>query len=292
MLFLYDLPQPPFLTNKVYANAASAVNKGGEISIGATIVNDKKISWKSEGNISMLKNYITGLSGKFKTADLSLDRKHHYGYAEGAGLGNAYITQLEIGHPAGVFWIPEHAGIDATGRELYNNDDAAGKLIGSSIRYTDQDRVLIDPTPGFTWGITNSFAWSAFDLNFFLRGVQGQKIFANTLLNLEATVYLPGKNVTDRALANGFSEQPQPSTYWLRDGSFTRLENATLGYNFETIKSISRLRCYLTLTNIFTITSYEGIDPEVKTEGSQRYIDRNAYPKTKGIVLGLSVSFK
>jgi iron complex outermembrane receptor protein len=67
---------------------------------------------------------------------------------------------------------------------------------------------------------------------------------------MEAVVYLPGKNVTDEALTNGFNEQPQPSTYWLRDGSFTRLENITLGYNFKNVKSISKLRCYLTLTNL------------------------------------------
>jgi iron complex outermembrane receptor protein len=175
MLFLYDLPQPPFLTNKVYANAASAVNKGVEISIGSTIVNNKKFSWKSEANIGTLKNYITSLFGKFKTADLSLDRKHHYGYAEGSGLGNAYITQLEVGHPAGVFWIPEHAEIDTAGRELYNNYDATGKLVGTSIRYSDQDRVLIDPTPDFTWGFTNSFAYKNFDCNFFLRAYKVKK---------------------------------------------------------------------------------------------------------------------
>lgn len=110
-------------------------------------------------------------------------------------------------------------------------------------------------------------------------------------MNLETIVYLPGINVADKALTNGFTDQPQPSTYWLRDGSFTRLENVTLGYNLKNLRGISRLRLYLAATNLFVITNYEGIDPEIKTEGSQRYIDRNYYFKTRGFTFGLSVGF-
>jgi iron complex outermembrane receptor protein len=196
---------------------------------------------------------------------------------------------LQPGYPAGVFWIPQHAGLDAAGHELYNNYNPDGKLIGTSTGYTDQDRVFIDPTPDFTWGFTNNFNVGNFDFSFFLRGVQGQKIFANTLLNLERIIYLPGINVNAKALTNGFTDQSQPSTYWLRDGSYTRLENVTFGYNFENLRVINSLRLSMTAINLFVISSYEGIDPEVKTEGSQRYIDRNYYPKTRGFALGVNL---
>ena len=291
MLFLYDLPQPPFLTNKVYANAASAINKGLEVTLGAVIVENKNFRWETRANIGTLENRITNLLGQFKGTDLTTITNSHYGYAEGRGLGNAYITELRVGYPAGVFWIPEHAGLDDSGHELYNNYDADGKLIGTSTGYTDQDRVFIDPTPDFTWGFTNNFTYGNFDLSIFFRGVQGQKLFANSLMTLETFVYLPGINVADKALTNGFTDQPQPSTYWLRSGSFARLENIELAYNFKNLKGISRLRLYATATNLLQITSYEGIDPEVKTEGSQRYIDRNYYPKTRGVTFGVNVGF-
>lgn len=151
--------------------------------------------------------------------------------------------------------------------------------------------MYIDPTPHYTWGITNSFTYLNFDCSFFLRGVQGQKIFANSILNLENINYLPGSNVTEKALTNGFTDLPQPSTYWLRDGSYARLENIMLGYQFKTIKGISNLRVYVAATNLFVITRYEGVDPEITTDGSQRYIDQNYYPKTRGFTFGVNAVF-
>jgi iron complex outermembrane receptor protein len=199
MLFLYDLPQPPFLTNKVYANAANAINKGLEITLGAVIVENKDFTWEAHANIGTLENRITNLLGQFKGTDLTTITNSHYGYAEGRGMSNAYITELRVGYPAGVFWIPEHAGLDNSGHELYNNYDVDGKLIGTSTGYKDQDRVFIDPTPDFTWGFTNNFKYENFDLSIFFRGVQGQKIFANSLMNIETSVYLPGINVAEKA---------------------------------------------------------------------------------------------
>lgn len=290
MLFLYDLPQPPFITNRVYANAASAINKGVELTLGATVVKNKRLTWETQANIGTLKNQITKLLGQFKGADLSLTNRH-YGYAYGGGFGGIYVSQLEIGYPAGVFWIPQHAGLDNAGHELYNNYDSERKFSGISTSFTDQDRVLIDPTPDFTWGFTNNFKYGNFSLSLFLRGVQGQKIFANSLLQLGVTKYLPGRNIIEDALTNGFSDLPQPSTYWLRDGSYTRLENISLGYNFINLRGITRLKVYLTATNLFVITNYDGVDPEIRTEGAQRYIDANYYPKTRGFTIGANLEF-
>jgi iron complex outermembrane receptor protein len=215
----------------------------------------------------------------------------NYGSAFGGGFGGTTVTRLSIGYPAGVFWLPQHAGIDADGHELYNNYDASGKLIGTSTQFTDQDKVFIDPTPKFTWGISNKFNFLNFDLNFLLRGVQGQKIFANSILELESIQYLPGLNVVKKALTNGLADLPQASTYWLQNGSYARLENLTLGYTLKKLKGISTLRLYLTATNLFVLTKYEGVDPEVRTEGKERYIDFLYYPKSRGFLAGVTVIF-
>lgn len=290
MLFLYDLPQPPFLTNKVYANAATALNKGLEISIEASVIKKNNITWTTQFNIATLNNSIKKLLGEFKEARLSLTNRY-YGYATGGGFGGTYVSVLEIGYPAGVFWIPEHAGINANGQELFNNYDDNGKFIGVSDKYADKDRVYIDPTPQYTWGFTNRFKIKNWELSILCRGVQGQKIFSNSLLRVENINYLPGSNVTKQALSNGFTSLPQPSTYWLRDGSFARLENITLSYEYDSKKLMRKIEFYLVATNVFVITNYDGIDPEIRTEGSQRYIDLDYYPKARGFYIGVNAGF-
>ncbi|HSZ32082.1 MAG TPA: TonB-dependent receptor, partial [Puia sp.] len=290
MLYLYDLPQPPFQNSQVYANAASAVNKGIEISLNAVIIKNNRFTWDIQGSLSTVKNYITQLLGQFEGANLNLTSTD-FGSAYGGAFGQTYVTKLAVGHPAGVFWIPQHAGFDASGNELFYKYNSQGKLTGTSTSFTDTDRVYIDPTAKFTWGFTSSFNLGNFNLSFLLRGVEGQKIFANSILNLGSTASLPFGNVVKEALTDGFSQPPQASTFWLRDGSFIRCENLTLGYNFKNLKGISRLRLYVVATNLFVITKYAGVDPEVSTDGTQRYIDTFYYPKSRGFTFGVNLGF-
>jgi TonB-dependent starch-binding outer membrane protein SusC len=288
MLFLYNIPQPPFISNRVYANAGSATNKGIELTIGGTILSKGKFQWTINGNISKVKNEITKLLGDFKSFKLSIDQ--NYGYSLGGALGYAPISRLAVGFPAGTFWIPEHAGFDESGNFLYAQYDNAGNVTGTSTTYKDQDRVFIDPTPDFLWGLTNAIRVGNFDLDFFFRAVHGQKIFANSLLNLESMAYLPGRNVSEVALTNGVTNLPEPSTYWIRDGSFIRLENVSVGYRW-TMKEQTHLRLYVSAQNLFIISSYDGIDPEINTDGPQRYIDGSYYPRTRGVTVGINAGF-
>ena len=293
LLFIYGIPQPPFLTNQVIANAASAVNKGMEISLGGSLIKKQDFDWNAVGNIGSINNYITELLGAFKGIPLTLNNRS-YGYAPGGALGLAPVTRLEVGYPAGVFWLPQHAGFDAAGKELFNNYDATGSLVSTTNNYgelADEDFQYINPTPDFTWGITNNFRYKNFDFSFFIRGVQGQKIFATTLMQKGSLATLPGQNIADQALINVFVDLPYPSTYWLRSGSFARLENLNLGYRIRSITRVNDFRIYIAANNLFVLTSYDGIDPEIRTEGSQRYIDFNYYPKTRAFTVGIDVRF-
>jgi TonB-dependent starch-binding outer membrane protein SusC len=290
MLYLYNIPQPPFLASQVYANAADAINKGVELTLGAVIIKKNQFSWDVQGNIATLENRITNLLGQFKGTELSITNPG-FGAAAGGALGFSYITQLAVGHPAGVFWIPQHAGFDAAGNELFNNYNANGKLVGTSTSYGDSDRVYIDPTPRYTWGFTTNFYYGNFDFSFFLRGVEGQKIFENALMNLGDLKIFPESNVAKEALSNGFKELAEPSTFWLRDASYIRMQNITLGYNFKNIKGFNKLRVYVVATNVFTITHYDGVDPEASSDGQQRYIEQGYYPKTRGFTFGINAGF-
>ena len=109
MLFEYSLPQPPFLTDKVTANAADAINTGFELTLRATAVSSKRLQWNIQLNLATLQSKITNLSGTFRNVDLNITNRH-YGYASGSGLSGAYVSQLQVGYPAGVFWLPQFAG--------------------------------------------------------------------------------------------------------------------------------------------------------------------------------------
>lgn len=289
MLYLYNIPQPPFITNQVYANAADATNKGMEITLSADIIRQTNFSWRTQVMIASVRNRITNLASTFRGYDLAISNAN-YGYALGGSFQAAYVTQLVEGYPAGVFWLPEHAGLDKDGRELFVARDNMGQAIGLSTTFADKDRIFVDPTPDFEWSFTNNFAYKNFYVSIYFRGVQGGKIFANSILSLESTAYLPGRNVTEQSLHGGFTNKPDISTYWLQDASFVRLENVTFGYDLKNLRILSKLYVYVTGRNLFVLTNYKGLDPEVDVEGTQRYIDQSYYPRTRSITFGLDIN--
>jgi iron complex outermembrane receptor protein len=289
MLYKYSIPQPPFVTNQVYANAADAVNTGVEVSLGGDVINHVLFQWTVSGNAALVRNRLTNLLGQFKGFNLAATN-NNYGQAFGGSFQIDYVTQLQKGYPAGVFNLPQHAGFDSQGNELFVVYDQEGNAT-TSTTFTEADKVYIDPTPDFEWSLTNAFAYKNFDLSIYVRAVQGGKIFANTLLNLESKAYLPAVNVTEQGLNSNFAEKPNISTYWLQDASFVRVENITLGYTLKQLKAIRKLRFYVVGKNLLLLTKYRGLDPETNVEGTQRYIDQSYYPKTRSITLGLDLSF-
>ena len=148
--------------------------------------------------------------------------------------------------------------------------------------------------PKVIFGWNNTFRYKRWDLNFFLRGMAGNKIFNASRADLSRLNQAATCNISHEAVKDGIMEAPQPSSRWLENGSFLKLDNLTLGYQFnmENIKEIGQLRLYVTGQNLFTITKYTGVDPEVSLSGLAPGIDnRNYYPKTRSFLLGVNISF-
>jgi iron complex outermembrane receptor protein len=133
------------------------------------------------------------------------------------------------------------------------------------------------------------------------------------LLDVQTVTRLPGNNVTREALTNGIKDAPVASDLWLESASFLRMDNATLSYSFKNVSFASNLRVFVSSNNVFVITKYHGLDPEVKTENAsggnilfgnnlngsnnQAYIDANYggqayYPRVRTISLGVNVTLK
>lgn len=293
LLYNYSVPTPPNVYNTTLANVGALSNKGFEVALTGRILVGEGLNWTASGNIAFTKTRITSLSGTYNGNPITTD-EIPVGYAQGRGLSADPITYLRPGYAPNLFYLTHYTGIDAAGNQLFD-----GKTLAAySAAGTAPKKYYIDPTPKFNYGFNNSFSYKNLSLSFFIRGIYGQKIFDNTLLNIETVTRLPGTNVTKATLTNGTKDAPVSSDRWLENASYLRLDNASLAYNFKNVKGFSTLRVYIATNNLFVITKYRGLDPEVTVaENNQAYIDANYnaygyYPKTRSFTLGTNISFK
>ncbi|RYY28875.1 MAG: SusC/RagA family TonB-linked outer membrane protein [Sphingobacteriaceae bacterium] len=308
LLANYSVPTPPFISNTILANVGSLTNKGFELALNGQLIKGNKFNWNTNGQITFISTKVLSLSGQYNANGTTYQltaSQIPVSSAVGRGLSNTYIDYLKPGYGPYVFYLPHYTGVNANGEQTFDGQTIAQNPTPQSY-YTD-------PNPKFNYGLTNNFSYGKWNLNFALRGVYGQKIFNNTRLGLETITRLPGNNVTKEALTNGIKDAPVASDKWLENASFLRLDNATLGYTFGTLSFASSARVYLSASNLFVITHYTGLDPEVKVESqsggtyisganvngsnNQPYIDANYggqayYPKTRSFILGVSMTLK
>lgn len=298
LLFNYSVPVPPYFVSTILANVGNLTNKGIEVQLNGSIIQGKDFTWSASGQITFGKTKVTSLSGNYNGTSIASDLVP-VGYALGRGYEGNAISYLKVGYTPYVFNLPAFAGLSDTivsssnSNQLYYTED--GK---TTPNISEAKKNYFDPTPDFTYGINNSFSYQQWGLNFFLRGVSGQKLF-NNYANITSNVgRLPGNNITKDGLTNGIRGSQTPSDYWLQNASYLRMDNVTLSYTFKSVKGFQNLRVYATGTNLFVITPYKGIDPEIKTgDTNQAYIDGNVgtegfYPRSRSVIIGVNVSFK
>ncbi|MBD5191909.1 MAG: TonB-dependent receptor [Bacteroidales bacterium] len=278
LLWNYPVSQPPYLYSSMLANVGDLVNKGVELTLNATILTAKDFDWSADLTFAYNHQEITSLSN-----DTFQDLGTPAGQLHGIdGLSNAYTQMVKAGYPTGAFFGPRCSGIDANGEYIIENPDEQVYL-GSA-------------QPKFNLGISTTVTWKWFDFSVAGYGMFGQKILNATNMQLFTDTRMPGKNIPDKFAEQGIKpDKITYSDYWLEDGSFFRLQTITLGYTIPGTKKIGidNLRVYGTVDNVFTLTKYSGVDPEINTSGLDNPgIDLcNVYPKTRSFIFGLNVSF-
>ncbi len=323
LLYTYTIPfpSPGAVVNTLLANVGEMSNKGYEFNLNYQLIQTKDFSFTIGGQISSVVTRITSLAGSFSNgvSDYSLATDQvSQGVAEGRGLSGAPITYLKVGYTPNVFWMPHYIGLNSAGQEMY--DSAKG---GTTTDVLKASNFYTDPAPKFNYGINLGFTYKAWGLNTFLRGVSGAKIFDNTRMVLDNINRFGGNNGTVEALTNGITNGPQASDHWLENASFLRMDNLNLSYTFKTTGQIQNLRVYFAANNVFVITSYKGLDPEIRvaagttnalqnalgsagaansfsqggSTGTQQYIDAaysgdGYYPKTRSYTIGVNVTFR
>jgi Outer membrane receptor proteins, mostly Fe transport len=287
MIYWYDADILLVPAAGLWANGGSINNKGIEFSISATPVKTKSFTWKTSLNLAHNKNTITGLSNPYFSGGDSI----RYTQPDGGGQTGSTLQIRKVGYPLGQFFTLIYQGKDDKGVSQYLGKD--GKPTTNPT--TDDYRYAGSPQPKLNYGWSNNFTYRNFDLSIFLRGVYGNKIFNAT----RADLFRPSTAAYTNILVDAGNESAKDgnayrySSRFIESGSYLRLENMTLGYTFKKpIKYIENVRLYSTVNNLFVITKYTGVDPEVNMGGMSPGIDaNNFYPKTRTILFGVNVNF-
>ncbi len=279
LLLTVAVPSPSLITTQL-ANVGAVRNTGVELELGVDIIRSKNWSWDATLNFASNSNKLTSLSNDKWSGDEVL-----WAPCNGQGLSGQYSQLIMVGQPLGTFYGKRFTGVDANGMETYANDGKS-EIIGSA-------------QPDFTYGLATQVRYKSWSLALNFRGSQGNDVYNNTANNFYYLNSLPGRNVLKSALTSGISVQ-QAKTYssqFIEDGSFFRLDNLTLAYDFALpVVKVSRARAYLTAQNLFCITGYSGLDPEVNTDTSGKGssvlgVDYLSYPRSRTFIFGINVTF-
>lgn len=283
LLWTYPVPQPPYQVGTMLANVGDLVNKGIEVSLSANILRQKDLTLDANVTFAYNDQEITKLSNDaYQAVGLQAGSLHGL-----RGMSGMYSQIIKEGYPSGAFYGPKCSGIDSDGNYIINRDED-GKPI---------NEYLGSAQPKFNLGFGMNLTYRDFDFSFAGYGMFGQKVLNATRMAMFDPTRLPAQNVPDDFLESGIKSDPVFSSYFVENGSFFRLQSVTLGYTLPEVKKIGleKIRFYLTGENLFCITGYSGIDPEVSLpdnvlEGPG--IDRfNSYPRPRTFSLGVNISF-
>lgn len=269
----------PSVVPTQWANVGEVENKGFELSLNADVIDNGNFRWSTNLNFATNKNKVVSLSN----ANFQRDEIRT---ASGSGtVGNNANTQIiKPGLPLNTFYGWQFTGYDSNGLETYLDVDGT----------EGADEVVIgDANPDWTFGFNNTINYKNFDVSINFRGVVGNDIYNNTAAEFSYVSQTPGINILRSALNLGASraQTAQYSSQWIEDGSYLRLDNLSIGYNFDIdkVNFIKKAKVYLSGSNLFVITDYSGYDPEVRTRSVG--IDYLVYPRPRTYQIGTSITF-
>lgn len=285
LLWTYPVPQPPYLVGTMLANVGDLVNKGFEFTLGYKAIRTK--DWTLDANLSLAYNHqeITKLSNdQYQAVGLQAGSLHNV-----RGMSNTYAQIIKEGYPAGAFWGPHCTGISEDGKYILDKD-ADGNV---------KQGYLGSAMPKWNLGISLNATWRQFDASIAAYGMFGQKVLNVSRMVMYDPTRFPSQNTLDDFMESGITDNPTFSDYFIEKGDFLRLQSLTLGYSLpvSALKTLglTRLRFYVTGENLFCITGYKGIDPEVSVPDdvlSSPGIDFfNSYPRPRTFSFGVNVGF-
>lgn len=288
LMFNVVVPSPPALSPNTWLNIGTLKSSGFEVAVAYDVLKDGELNWNTAVNFS---TYNVKLS--------KLDPKLAGSYVGATNLGTpgqeaTQITRAVEGEPIGLLWGWVYTGIDANGKYVLQDLNKDSKIDA-----LDQTKIG-NGLPDFDLGWANTFKYKNWDLNFFLRGTFGHDLINTyrafyenpnvaTSYNVVSSKYF-NKSITDGQIF---------SSLFVEKASFVKLDNATIGYNFQPkgkLAMFRNIRAYITGQNLFTITDYTGVDPEVRYADGTNVLApgvdrRETWVLTRAFTIGLNLGF-
>ncbi len=310
---LFRVPLPAVTgVSYIWKNAGEVQNQGFEFSVSADIIKNKEWLWNVSGNIGLNNNEMKELYGGMTQIIAS----------DGSGIAGSASKLYKPGKDVDTWYLKEWAGVDSeTGKAQYYKTDANGNRVITN-SYTEADYVEMGTySPDFYGGFSTSLVYKDFDFGANFGYSVGGKIY-----NYGRTEFDSDGAYSDRnqmKLHSGWSRwekpgdiatHPQPSyknslnrnsnsvsSRFLETGTYLKLRNLTLGYTLpKSLLNISNLRVYVSGENLFTITHFSGVDPEIppKVSNAGTINETQAlsgtagynYPQTRKFVFGINIT--
>ena len=272
------IPDGVNFSNQGFQNIGEFVTQGIEFSVNSDIINNNRVQWNLNYNLTYINQEIKELAFGQDILSGGID----------GGTGNNILIQRQGEAPNSFFTFAQLYDINGLPIEGAYADLNGDGVINLSDRYPTGNAV-----PDLTMGLQSYFSYDNLDLSFNIRASLGNDIY-NNVASANAQNGNLFRNVLNNSptslLDSNFNNTPDVilSDFYVEDASFVRMDNVTLGYTFKNLmKGISKLRIWTSVQNVFTITDYSGLDPEIQNNG----IDQSIFPRGRTFLLGLNYTY-
>ncbi len=305
MLYRLSVPQVMGIAQPPYVNIGKMKNTGIDIELGYhNTLMSGKFTYAVNATWSHYKNQVESLSNNLNEVVGSSLRQVEYTRAT---TGQAYpmfyglIADGIIQTAAEAAAAPKFDSYTTVGHFKYRDLNGDGKIT------LDKDRTYIgDPHPKFTGGLNIDLGYANFDLNIFFYGSYGNDMinyvsrwidYGQFVGGLSKDALFSTWSTTNTGaklpMLDGAAHSQEASTAFIEDGSFLRMKNLRLGYTvpqnvLDKVK-LKSVRLYLQATNLFTVTKYKGLDPELDSSGMTMGVDQGSWPTPRQITFGLTL---
>jgi iron complex outermembrane receptor protein len=292
MLYTYQVPTPTYVYDKIQANVGDMTNTGVELLLNIDAVRSRNFNWTTSINLAHNKNEITRLSN-----DLYTTSRIYVGDPWIRGASGVTSHVVEEGYPVGQFYMLEVRGLKEDGTFDIVDQNNDGQI-------SDDDRTYVGSAqPDLTFGWNNSFSYKNWDASFFIRGTVGNDVLNNPIAAYGNNSYISGANAIQNENLLKYNTFSRVCSFYVEDASFARLDNMAIGYTFDTRKTgwLEKARVYVAAQNLFVITAYTGLDPEVELFRGSATDDnaglspgieaRNYFPKARSFTFGVNLTF-